>query len=465
MNKIYSAAIVAAMLLTTTSLTAQTQEVVLTTSRTAGQTMSFNTNAGTIRVDWGDGTTQNFTSDGTTAINGTLKGSTVKIDGEQLTSIDCSDCDLTGIDITGASDLQRLYCAKNALSAITLTSNPMLAELDCSDNQISRLNFPTGSNLVYLDCSNNQITSLSLSGCTFLQTLICSNNQLASLALTYNKNLKALWCDNNKIARLSLSTNSKLETVMIGNNTMARLITTSMPNLGDFWCDDNQLDGLDLSASTAIGTISIMNNGISNITLPVLSSIYGFYAQGNNLGFNSMYSSQEAKNSLLGTQGTYTLPTSEINVNVILDLSSQNLDAGGKTLGTNYAWQTADGTELAKGSSADYQSGGGKFKFKKAFDEIYCVMTAPTYFPGYVVKSTALKVNDPTAISNTTRDTGLRYSTSGNGDLDMTSTQPQQVRIYTPNGQNVWSGTINTLGTRVHLTHGIYIVNGIKVIL
>ena len=42
------------------------------------------------------------------------------------------------------------------------------------------------TNLQSLNCSNNQLTSLDVTGCTLLQSLNCSNNQLTSGVLCYN---------------------------------------------------------------------------------------------------------------------------------------------------------------------------------------------------------------------------------------------------------------------------------------
>lgn len=58
--------------------------------------------------------------------------------------------------------------------------------------------------LTYLQCSNNQLTSLDVSECTKLQYLYCSNNQLTSLDVSGCTALTNLECYKNQIKGKSM---------------------------------------------------------------------------------------------------------------------------------------------------------------------------------------------------------------------------------------------------------------------
>ncbi|CAG8561875.1 18483_t:CDS:2 [Racocetra persica] len=66
-----------------------------------------------------------------------------------------------------------------------------------------------------LDCSNSQLTSLNLEDCSQLTKLNCSNNSLKELNVQPFPNLKELNCSKNDLAGLELSENLQLEQLNI----------------------------------------------------------------------------------------------------------------------------------------------------------------------------------------------------------------------------------------------------------
>lgn len=89
-----------------------------------------------------------------------------------------------------------------------------LTTLDCSNNQLSSIDLSRNTDLTYLSCSNNQLEDLDLSNNTALYTLICSNNQLEYLDLSNNPNLSTLECYDNEISSLDFSNNPSLREVI-----------------------------------------------------------------------------------------------------------------------------------------------------------------------------------------------------------------------------------------------------------
>ena len=83
-----------------------------------------------------------------------------------------------------------------------------LINLNCSNNQLSSLDVTASISLVYLDCSSNFLTNLNVSGITSLTQLYCTSNQLSTLDISSNTNLTIIDCQANSITSLSTLNNS-----------------------------------------------------------------------------------------------------------------------------------------------------------------------------------------------------------------------------------------------------------------
>jgi len=67
--------------------------------------------------------------------------------------------DLTGIE--DFTSLEEVNCSNNNLTFLDLSSNLLLEEVICSDNQIITLDLSNCPNLVWFECENNALTSLN----------------------------------------------------------------------------------------------------------------------------------------------------------------------------------------------------------------------------------------------------------------------------------------------------------------
>ena len=79
--------------------------------------------------------------------------------------------DLTGIE--DFTSLEILNCSDNQLTSLDLSQNPSLKQLGCMINQLSSLNVSQNTALEYLHCYNNQLTSLDVSQNASLLGLEC----------------------------------------------------------------------------------------------------------------------------------------------------------------------------------------------------------------------------------------------------------------------------------------------------
>ena len=99
-------------------------------------------------------------SDGSTNLH--AKGTTVILKGN-IIELDCSESQLTALNVQGLTSLQKL---------------------ECYTNKLTELNVQGLTTLWRLDCSNNQLTSLNMHGLTALKELYCVGNQIKAQAMT-----------------------------------------------------------------------------------------------------------------------------------------------------------------------------------------------------------------------------------------------------------------------------------------
>jgi len=124
-----------------------------------------------------------------------------------LTFLDCYDNQLTSLDIS-QNAIDFLICYNNQITTINLNTD--LYVLDCSNNNITNLNVSANTNLTYLYCSSNQLTNISLTTNTALIDFRLEHNQFSNLDLSNNINLEYLNFYNNQLTLIDLSQNSNL---------------------------------------------------------------------------------------------------------------------------------------------------------------------------------------------------------------------------------------------------------------
>jgi len=83
---------------------------------------------------------------------------------------------------------------QNLCGSLKLTGFNKLEALDCSENELTNLDLSDCTNLKRLKCIGNQLTSLDVSNLIKLETINCRDNQLASLNLTNCSGMKELNC-------------------------------------------------------------------------------------------------------------------------------------------------------------------------------------------------------------------------------------------------------------------------------
>ena len=85
--------------------------------------------------------------------------------------------------------------------------------------------------LTTLKCTNNQLTELNLNGLTQLTTLRCNANQLTTLDVSQLTLLRELWCNDNKLTKLDITRLSNLTTdygLLCGEQKDSRQLTLTL---------------------------------------------------------------------------------------------------------------------------------------------------------------------------------------------------------------------------------------------
>lgn len=133
-----------------------------------------------------------------------------------LETVDCSNNQLTELDLSGLTQLKTLYCSNNQLTELDMSNNLALEHLSCMSNQLKQVNVAENKNLYYLELDNNLLESLDISGNTALQTLWVPNNKLTALDISSNSNLMNLYCQFNQLETLDISNNLNLYNLTCG---------------------------------------------------------------------------------------------------------------------------------------------------------------------------------------------------------------------------------------------------------
>lgn len=339
---------------------AQDPVISMTTAIAVGQNISFKLTAQNdntpIQVDFGNGTKVDFTI-GTvvSSIPGTLGGAqSVKIYGSGITKIDCSNIQLTALDVTKCTALKILWCLDNQLTALDITQCTALTEIACQNNQLSALDVTKCTVLTNLYCYNNQLKVLDVTKCTALIDLYSNGNQLTGIDVTQCTALEDFWCQQNQLTALDVTKCTILKTL---------------------YCYFNQLTALDVTKCTNLTKLSCSNNKFSLATLPFKQATWTFYS----------YS-----------------PLIEMAIPATInsvDLSAQASINGNLT---TFIWKTAGGTTLTEG--IDYTINNGVTTFLKTQSEkVYCQMTNAT-FPDFagtsILKTTQATIGTSTAIDS-----------------------------------------------------------------
>lgn len=190
-----------------------------------------------------------------------------------LTYLDCSsNWKLASLDVSNNSALTYLNCGNMpALTSLDASKNIALTELHCEDTNITNLDVTHNTALEKLWCYQHwydaKLSSLDISKNTALKELLCGGHNLTSLNTNNNPELWRLECSSNKITRLDLSKNPKLFILYCDSNQLTSLDLSKHTELGDVMCQNNSITSLDLSKNNRLKRVYAYNNKLTYLNL------------------------------------------------------------------------------------------------------------------------------------------------------------------------------------------------------
>src|SRR5690606_6249495 len=152
-------------------------------------------------VDWGDGSTDVYSTESVSHVYSTHDIYTVTVTGniKELEFLLTLNALVTDIDLSKLESLNRLILNSSQLTSLDVSSNKLLDYLS-------------------LVGSGNKLTSIDLSSNTLLTSLYLSDNQLTNIDLSNNLELTHLSLGNNQLTSIDLSNNIELESLNLSNN-------------------------------------------------------------------------------------------------------------------------------------------------------------------------------------------------------------------------------------------------------
>jgi hypothetical protein len=170
-----------------------------------------------------------------------------------LTDLDCSNNNLAYPDLVILNiGLKVLDCSNSGLwkgeSLERITNNCVeLITLNCSNNQLFGLDLSTNTKLQQLYCNNCRLGGLNISNCRELIELQCNNNRLTELILDSNSMLERIECYGNRLQLSDLYNISEIisdgNNKLLGTQFLESVIYTA--NIGEsFFTNQAELSGI-----------------------------------------------------------------------------------------------------------------------------------------------------------------------------------------------------------------------------
>lgn len=195
----------------------------------------------------------------------------------ELNWLTCYSNELTELDLSKNTKLQRIYCHRNKLTSLDVTKCPEIISLECSYNELPAVDVSNNTKLIRLNLTKNQLTSVDISKQAVMQHFYCGGNQLTSLDVSKNTELDSLHFDGNQLTSIDISRNTKLVGLVANLNQLTSLDVSNNPGLRRLWCHTNQLTSIDVSKNTQLTCLSVGINNLTSIDVtmcPQLDSLY-----------------------------------------------------------------------------------------------------------------------------------------------------------------------------------------------
>lgn len=201
-----------------------------------------------------------------------------------ITFLECSNNNLTSIDITNNTELEILECYNNQLTNIDISQNTALYQFEGRFNHLTGLDLSNNPNMVLLSVGNNDISELNVTSNHALFILECAETQLTTLDLSQNNALTSLLCNGNGGLTYINLKNGNNENLTFSGPFPSNF--ENLPNLETICIDDisntalideitNQVGHqVDFTEECALGIEDISINEVSLYPVPIGDNLY-----------------------------------------------------------------------------------------------------------------------------------------------------------------------------------------------
>lgn len=198
----------------------------------------------------------------------------------ELQILNCSDNMLGALEIGNCGFLKELYCRNNLIEDLNISYASKLMKLDCGKNRrLSKLNTDSNGALKEVNCDGAMIETLSFQGNPNLEIVNCEENRLKSIDLSANNTLKGLDCSDNELEILDLSHIERLQRVDCSKNQIIELNVKKNTGLVSLDCRNNNIQTLDLSSNTALSSLLCSNNELLYLDISKNKNISTFFCE------------------------------------------------------------------------------------------------------------------------------------------------------------------------------------------
>ena len=267
-----------------------------------------------------------------------------------LSYLDCSENNLSSLDVSDNANLRMLFCYQNELNSLDVTRNPALITLNCNHNSLTSLDVSQNTPLTYLDCSKNNLTSLKVSKNENLETLYCYGNQLTNLDVTQFIELQDLECNNNSLTSLDVSKNKKLETLQCGWNLLTSLDVSGNTALQSLYCGGNKLSSLDVRKNEKLETLWCYQNQLTELDVSKNTALDELDCNQNSLAILDVSKNPALEYLFCNQNSLASLDVSQTAV-TILGASGNQIDINVETTPRTFDLSKLPGFDVSKASN------------------------------------------------------------------------------------------------------------------
>lgn len=241
---------------------------------------------GEYTLDWGNGKTYKGKLHKTaTRIQGNTEGQDLTIYGN-IAVLECSNNQLTTLDVTKLPALTHLISRKNFVRALDVSANTELKFIYVQDSPLEQLDLTRNSKIDSLILTNNRLKELTLASHPTLELLMCTSNaQLKKLNLKECPKLKHLDALQTLVDEYDLSGNGELRYVAVGMGRPLRTLSLPQNNKIDtLMVPAAGLKKIDLSQTKQLKLLGIDNNyELSQLDLTGMKQLRDLSCEGNSL--------------------------------------------------------------------------------------------------------------------------------------------------------------------------------------